>query len=84
MLRILSAKKLRAFYEKHLGETRLVLFEADHKEGFMHGWTDNYIKVKVPHNPSFINQLRMVTLKEIDEKGEVLVEHSEFIKQWMR
>ena len=74
MLRILSAKKLHAFYEKHLGEERLVLFEADHKEGFMHGWTDNYIKVKVPHDPSLINQLRMVTLKEIDEKGEVLVE----------
>jgi threonylcarbamoyladenosine tRNA methylthiotransferase MtaB len=74
MLRILSAKKLRAFYEKHLGETRLVLFEADHKEGFMHGWTDNYIKVKTPHDPKLINQLRMVSLKEIDEKGEVLVE----------
>lgn len=74
MLRILSAKKLRSFYEKHLGETRLVLFEADHKEGFMHGWTDNYIKVKVPHDPMLINQLRTVTLKEIDEKGEVLVE----------
>ncbi len=74
MLRILSAKKLRSFYEKHLGETRLVLFEADHKEGFMHGFTDNYIKVKTPHNPTLINQLRMVSLKEIDEKGEVLVE----------
>jgi threonylcarbamoyladenosine tRNA methylthiotransferase MtaB len=74
MLRILSAKKLRSFYEKHLGETRLVLFEADHKEGFMHGFTDNYIKVKTPHDPALINQLRMVSLKEIDEKGEVLVE----------
>jgi threonylcarbamoyladenosine tRNA methylthiotransferase MtaB len=74
MLRILSTKKLRAFYEKHLGEERLVLFEADHKEGFMHGFTDNYIKVKTPHNPKLINQLRMVSLKEIDEKGEVLVE----------
>jgi threonylcarbamoyladenosine tRNA methylthiotransferase MtaB len=74
MLRILSAKKLRVFYEKHLGEERLVLFEADHKEGFMHGFTDNYIKVKTPHNPKLINQLRMVALKEIDEKGEVLVE----------
>lgn len=74
MLRILSAKKLRHFYEQHLGETRLVLFEADHKEGFMHGWTDNYIKVKTPHDPSLINQLRMVNLKEIDEKGEMLVE----------
>jgi threonylcarbamoyladenosine tRNA methylthiotransferase MtaB len=74
MLRILSAKKLRSFYEKHLGATRLVLFEADHKEGFMHGFTDNYIKVKTPHDPALINQLRMVSLKEIDEKGEVLVE----------
>jgi threonylcarbamoyladenosine tRNA methylthiotransferase MtaB len=74
MLRILSAKKLRHFYENHLGEERLVLFEADHKEGFMHGFTDNYIKVKTPHNPGLINQLKMVRLKEIDEKGEVLVE----------
>jgi threonylcarbamoyladenosine tRNA methylthiotransferase MtaB len=74
MLRILSAKKLRHFYEKHLGEERLVLFEADHKEGFMHGFTDNYIKVKTPYDPKLINQLRMVSLKEIDEKGEVLVE----------
>lgn len=74
MLRILSAKKLRRFYENHLGEERLVLFEADHKEGFMHGFTDNYIKVKTPHNPGLINQLKMVRLKEIDEKGEVVVE----------
>lgn len=74
MLRILSAKKLRHFYEKHLGEERLVLFEADHKEGFMHGFTDNYIKVKTPHNPALVNQLRMVRLVEIDEKGEVLVD----------
>lgn len=74
MLRILSAKKLRHFYEQHLGQQRPVLFEADHKEGFMHGWTDNYIKVKTPHDPSLINQLKMVQLKELDEKGEVLVE----------
>lgn len=74
MLRILSAKKLHSFYEKHLGEECLVLFEADHKEGFMHGWTDNYIKVKTPHNPELTNQLCLVSLKEIDEKGEMLVE----------
>ncbi len=74
MLRILSAKKLRNFYERHLGEKRLVLFEADHKDGFMHGFTDNYIKVKTPYNKALINQLRTVTLKEIDEKGEVMTE----------
>ena len=51
-----------------------MLFEADHKDGFMHGFTDNYIKVKTPYNKALINQLRTVTLKEIDEKGEVVAE----------
>ena len=74
MLRILSAKKLRHFYEQHLGETRTVLFESDNKEGFMHGFTDNYIKVKTPFNPDLINQLKQVDLKELDADGCVLVD----------
>jgi threonylcarbamoyladenosine tRNA methylthiotransferase MtaB len=72
MLRILSAKKLRSFYEKHLGETRTVLFEGDNKGGFMHGFTDNYIKVKTPYDPSLVNQLVNVTLLELDAEGCVL------------
>ena len=75
MLRILSAKKLRSFYEQHLGEIRTVLFEGDNKEGFMHGFTDNYVKVKTPFNTALINQLKTVTLKELDADGCVLVEH---------
>lgn len=74
MLRILSAKKIRHFYEQHLGDTRTVLFEGDNKEGFMHGFTDNYIKVKTPYNSDFINQLKLVTLKELDADGSMLVE----------
>lgn len=74
MLRILSAKKLRHFYEQHLGDSLTVLFEGDNKEGFMHGFTDNYIKVKTPYNPDFINQLKLVTLKELDADGSMLVE----------
>lgn len=74
MLRILSAKKIRHFYEQHLGDTRTVLFEGDNKDGFMHGFTDNYIKVKTPFNPDFINQLKQVTLKELDADGSVLVQ----------
>ncbi len=73
MLRILSAKKLRHFYEQHLGQTRTVLFETDHKEGFMHGFTDNYIKVKTPYNPELVRQLREVILLELDTDGDVLV-----------
>lgn len=74
MLRILSAKKLRHFYEQHLGETRTVLFEGDNKEGFMHGFTDNYIKVKTPYNPDLINQTKQVHLKELDADGCVLID----------
>ncbi len=74
MLRILSAKKLRHFYEQHLGETRTVLFESDNKEGFMHGFTDNYIKVKTLYNPDLVNQLKQVDLKELDADGCVLVD----------
>ena len=73
MLRILSAKKLRHFYEQHLGETRTVLFEGDNKEGFMHGFTDNYIKVKTTFDPALINQLKPVLLKELDADGCMLV-----------
>lgn len=73
MLRILSAKKLRYFYEQHLGQTRTVLFEADNKNGFMHGFTDNYIKVKVPYDTNLINSLKPVELKELDADGSVLV-----------
>ncbi|MCE9538587.1 MAG: tRNA (N(6)-L-threonylcarbamoyladenosine(37)-C(2))-methylthiotransferase MtaB [Bacteroidetes bacterium] len=74
MLRILSAKKIRHFYEQHLGNTFTVLFEADNKDGFMHGFTDNYIKVKTPFDPDLINQLKQVTLKELDADGSVLVQ----------
>lgn len=74
MLRILSAKKIRHFYEQHLGESRTVLFEADNKDGFMHGFTDNYIKVKTPFNPDLINQMKQVTLKELDADGSVLIQ----------
>src|SRR5690606_21488402 len=46
MLRGLSAKKRRAIYENQLGSTRTVLFEGENKEGYIHGFTENYIKVK--------------------------------------
>ena len=41
----------------------------------MHGFTDNYIKVKTPYNPALINQLKQVTLQELDADGTVLISH---------
>ncbi|TMU56925.1 tRNA (N(6)-L-threonylcarbamoyladenosine(37)-C(2))-methylthiotransferase MtaB [Flagellimonas algicola] len=74
MLRGLSAKKRRAFYESQLGSTRTVLFEGENKSGYIHGFTENYVKVKAPWNPELINTLHLVELTQIDEDGLVRFE----------
>jgi threonylcarbamoyladenosine tRNA methylthiotransferase MtaB len=71
MLRGLSAKKRRAFYESQLGSTRTVLFEGENKEGYIHGFTENYVKVKAPWNPELVNELKQIELTKIDEDGLV-------------
>ena len=74
MLRGLSAKKRRAFYEEQLGTTRTVLFEGENKQGYIHGFTENYVKVKYPWDPALVNQLHQVELKSIDPDGLVRFE----------
>ena len=74
MLRGLSAKKRRAFYQSQLGNSLTVLFEGENKQGYIHGFTQNYVKVKHPWNPELVNTLREVTLLEIDEDGLVRFE----------
>jgi threonylcarbamoyladenosine tRNA methylthiotransferase MtaB len=74
MLRGLSVKKRRAFYESQLGTSRTVLFEGENKEGYIHGFTENYVKVKAPWNPELVNTLHEVTLSNIDDDGCVRFE----------
>lgn len=74
MLRGLSVKKRRAFYENQLGSTRTVLFESENKGGYIHGFTENYVKVKAPWNPELVNTLHEVELTKIDEDGLVRFE----------
>jgi threonylcarbamoyladenosine tRNA methylthiotransferase MtaB len=74
MLRGLSAKKRRAFYESQKGRKRTVLFEGENKEGYIHGFTENYVKVKAPWNPELVNTLHEITLTEIDSDGLVRFE----------
>jgi threonylcarbamoyladenosine tRNA methylthiotransferase MtaB len=74
MLRGLSVKKRRAFYESQLGTTRTVLFEGENKMGYIHGFTENYVKVKAPWNPELVNTLHEITLTQIDEGGLVRFE----------
>jgi threonylcarbamoyladenosine tRNA methylthiotransferase MtaB len=77
MLRGLSVKKRRAFYESQLESHRTVLFEGENKEGYIHGFTENYVKVKTPWNPDLVNTLHQVRLTKIDEDGCVRIEFIE-------
>ncbi len=77
LLRGLSAKKRRAFYESQLGTHRTVLFEGENKEGYIHGFTENYVKVKSPWNPALVNTLHKVVLSEIDSDGLLRFEFEE-------
>jgi threonylcarbamoyladenosine tRNA methylthiotransferase MtaB len=74
MLRGLSVKKRRAFYESQIGTNRTVLFESDNKEGYIHGFTENYVRVKTPWNPELANTLQEINLTKIDEDGSVRLE----------
>lgn len=71
MLRGLSVKKRRAFYENQIGSRRSVLFEGENKKGYIHGFTENYVKVKAPWNPELVNTLHTIKLTEIDDDGLV-------------
>jgi len=74
MLQILSEKKLHRFYEQNIGSQREVLFEGDNKEGFLHGYTDNYVRVRTPFNKELVRQSGQVFLKEINSDETVSVD----------
>ena len=67
MLHILSEKKRHAFYVKHQNETRPVLFEDANKEGYMYGYTDNYIRVKTYWNPELLNKEVSIKLTRLED-----------------
>jgi threonylcarbamoyladenosine tRNA methylthiotransferase MtaB len=71
MLRGLSAKKRRYFYDQHIGSQRQVLMESENKDGWLHGFTENYVKVRFPYDAALINQTRQVTLQQIADDGNV-------------
>ena len=73
MLRSLSEKKRRHFYEGQLDKTFHVLFEEDVEAGMMHGFTENYVRIAAKYDPLLVNELKEVTLTNINEKGLVEV-----------
>jgi threonylcarbamoyladenosine tRNA methylthiotransferase MtaB len=72
MLRNLSEKKRRYFYNQHLNTTRKVLFEVEDKNGFMTGFTDNYIKVETPFDPLLTNEIIQTNLLDFNALGNII------------
>jgi threonylcarbamoyladenosine tRNA methylthiotransferase MtaB len=79
MLRILSEKKKRLFYEQHLNFETTVLFEADIHDGLMEGFTENYIRVVAKYDPLLVNETKFVRLTQINEQG--LMEAEEALQE---
>ncbi len=87
MLRILSEKKKRAFYKSQLGQVRPVLFEAENKEGFILGYTDNYVRVKTYWDPKWSNTTQSLKLNDIGPDGIVTLEapkHANYVTDFSR
>jgi threonylcarbamoyladenosine tRNA methylthiotransferase MtaB len=71
-LQILSLKKKRTFYQSQIGKEAIVLLENQNHEGFLHGFTENYVKIKIPFDPALINTLQKISLEKIDAEGFVI------------
>ena len=81
MLRTLSEKKKRIFYESQINKIKYVLFETENKSGYIYGFTENYVKVKIPWNPYLSNKVIKVKLIEIDDDGFMKAKVKEKIKE---
>ena len=67
----ISDRKLRDFYHLHEGTIRPVLFEDSNVEGFICGFTDNYIRVQHPYTPELANQIRPVRIGSFDPTADI-------------
>ena len=80
MLHILSEKKRRHFYTQHLQQNHTVLFEHEtHQNNVMHGFTDNYIKVKAKYDPLLVGELKQIQLLDIDTDGLVNIAEASLV-----
>jgi len=76
MLRILSEKKKREFYQSQLGKTFPVLWEDENKDGLMFGFTENYVRVQKTYDAASVNTIEVIRLDKIEDNGTVSVQYS--------
>ena len=81
-LRILSLKLKLQFYNENIGYVGKVLFESK-EDNFLIGFTENYLKVKIPFKPKMINTIQEVRIEKISSDIEAygsIVKELELVK----
>jgi len=73
VLRELSDLKKESFYKKNINSKRKILFESENKNGFIHGYTDNYIRVKTIWSSNLVDSIIKRKLTEMSEDSIVVV-----------
>ena len=76
LLRALSVKLKRKFYMSQLGTTKNVLFEPENRNGFIYGFSTNYVRIKTPWRSSIKDKIIPFELKNISDDGLVTGEIS--------
>ncbi len=69
LLRLLSSKKKSTFYERNVGSIQDVLFESEEKDGFIEGFSSNYIRFRRPWDPDLIGTIVKSIFIDIDSEG---------------
>jgi len=68
LLRLLSASKKSRFYKQHIGGNYNVLFESENKNGFIEGYTENYIRVRKNWNKNLVGKIQKVKIEKVDSE----------------
>jgi len=68
LLRLLSASKKSSFYKQHIGGDYNVLFESENKNGFIEGYTENYIRVRKNWNKNLVGKIQKVRIEKVDSE----------------
>ncbi len=67
-MRILGQMKRTAFYRSQKDLVRPMLIESSIEDNMLSGYTDNYVRVRVPYHPALENSIVMVRIKEIQNE----------------
>ena len=76
LLRALSVQLKRKFYMSQLGTIKNVLFEPENRNGFIYGFSNNYVRIKTPWRSSIKDKIIPFQLQKISDDGLVTGEVS--------